>query len=221
MNQELKHRLVGALVFLALAVALWPLLFETRDQVLLDQSRQVPRAPTFNKYEPSQDIVQLDEQGSDVAAPSVPGSATQGDSRDLSGSPAPAAVAEAVPPAGGNEPEGAVQQDNSPVQDKEATGSAVEAGASAVQQPRLDDKGLPVAWVLQVASLSKRENAERLRDQLLAKGFPAYITYVATDSSQVARVFVGPKVDQQHLINVKKQLDKEFRINSVIMRFEP
>ncbi|MBL4826566.1 MAG: SPOR domain-containing protein [Spongiibacteraceae bacterium] len=85
--------------------------------------------------------------------------------------------------------------------------------------PKLDKKGLPVSWVLQVASFSKQANAQDLKENLQKKGYKAYTRRIKTKSGESVRVYVGPKFTKAAFAKDKKVIDKAFKVKSLILRF--
>ncbi len=53
------------------------------------------------------------------------------------------------------------------------------------------------AWVVQVASLSSRESADKLQAQLRAKGYTAFVEPVSLQGKDLFRVRVGPELDRK------------------------
>jgi DedD protein len=84
-----------------------------------------------------------------------------------------------------------------------------------------DDKGLPVAWVIQVASLSSADAAEQLKKSLQDKGFKAYTQVVKAGSGQAVRVYVGPKLSREQADAQKREIDRAFKVNALVTRFQP
>ena len=80
---------------------------------------------------------------------------------------------------------------------------------SAVKQPT--DKS--ILFVLQMGSFKDKQEASRLRAQLLLLGTSANIQDVRVDGSQWFRVTIGPSHDKAHLTQVQKKLAKK-RIDS-------
>jgi DedD protein len=85
----------------------------------------------------------------------------------------------------------------------------------------LNSQGLPDAWVVQVGSFSAKEAAIKLRDDLQAEGFKAYVRTIPNGNGSVSRVFIGPKLDKSQAQWVKTQIDKRLKVNSILMRFNP
>ncbi len=88
-------------------------------------------------------------------------------------------------------------------------------------RPALDERAIPKAWVIQVASYKTTAEAEGLRDQLIAKGYKAYTRTLTLNKAKVSRVLVGPKISRQKSLSLKKTIDKQFKVDSMILRFQP
>lgn len=88
------------------------------------------------------------------------------------------------------------------------------------QQPKLDSKGLPGAWVLQVASLGDAKKADELKKSLQAKSYKAFTRTVSKDNKKIVRVMIGPEVDANKLATIKKTVDRDFKVKSIVVKFE-
>ena len=145
MNDILKQRLVGALILVALGVVFWPIIFvQPGDKAVAQQARIPPRP----------DVVTTP-----IAVPDMAG---------LRASPERAVAAETEPV----EPP-APEPELAPVIDKPAPAPIVASQpvertrSEAPQKLVLDADGVPVAWILQVASVSSADKADQLRQRLL------------------------------------------------------
>jgi DedD protein len=87
--------------------------------------------------------------------------------------------------------------------------------------PNLDERGIPIAWVLQVASVSTREKADDLTARLIEEGHKAYNRSIRRDGNVLFRVFVGPVFEREKLIVVKRELDAQLEVNGIISRYVP
>ena len=87
--------------------------------------------------------------------------------------------------------------------------------------PSLSHEGIPLAWVLQVGSFSEKKSAITLSEKLLADGYESFIRDLKDSKNTISRVFVGPKIIKQTLINDKTVLDKKYGFDSHLMYFEP
>ena len=194
MNIQLKQRLVGALVLVALAAVFWPMIFETPQTILLNRQSQVPKPPPFEKFK--------------VVEPELARQAA------LQAKQNRASPVSSEPTAQANDSESEIQAEKN----EEAT--VIEKDTKSRHQ--LDGRGLPVAWVVQVGSFGQKENAEKLKEELRAKNLDAYTRKIDTPSGKAVRVFVGPKLDKQRAEEIKQQIDKQFKLKnpSMVVRFE-
>ncbi len=90
-----------------------------------------------------------------------------------------------------------------------------------VPQPSLNAQGVPDTWMLQLVSLSNREAATRLRDQLQADGYKAFVRSAATEKGEVHRVQLGPFLSKDEAQRHKKLLDQQLKSNALVLPFKP
>lgn len=86
---------------------------------------------------------------------------------------------------------------------------------------KLSEKGIPRAWVIQVASFKSEQRAEALLQRLQSKGYTAYSRKASTSKGDAFRVFVGPKVDKTRVWEIKKELDKMLNTKTLVLKFKP
>ncbi len=198
LNDGFRQRIVGALVLAALAVIFLPTLFDREGARYIDVTSQIPPAPDIKPIE--------------IAPPEpVAGAA-----------PAPAPE-EAFQPA-------VVEQRSNPepIKPESVAGTAAEE-TEKTEQPQkpkqdssliLDAQGLPIAWVVQVASYREESRAEKLRGRLMDEGYKAYTRAVTTDKGRFVRVFVGPKVSKADALAAKHELDQLLKAQTLVLRFK-
>ena len=226
MNNILKQRLVGALILVALGVVFWPIIFVEPDDRSRDVSQRMPPPPVVDttpiappdkaglRDEPLTDA-QLEsrelEQRVDAIDVAMPADeeAVQVDPGQTQ------SAAMAADP--GAEPVSAVVAKTTPA----VTDSRSRARSEAPIKPALDAQGIPVGWILQVASVSDRTKANRLRDELLALDEKAYIKQVKRGDETLYRIYVGPKFEQAKLDALKPKVDARFKVNSMVVRYVP
>jgi len=88
-------------------------------------------------------------------------------------------------------------------------------------RPRLDETGIPIAWVLQVVSVSDREKADELRDRLIKRGYKAYHRPIRREQGVLYRVYVGPVFDRARLAGIKRSIDRRFEVEAIVARYIP
>lgn len=209
MRESVKHRLIGAAVLAAIAVLFLPSFFKDRQQYQVDTNTHIPSRPSIT-------AVDFNEP-------------TQPDGIE----PAPSPENMFVP----DEIEEAPTGQASPVTQATSSGHSVASVATVSSVPStvssvatvepsvpampLNAQGLPDAWVVQVASLSAQAAANKLRDQLQAEGHKAYVRSVPGANATIYRVFIGPKQDKAQALAIKSQLDKQLKVNSLVLPFKP
>ena len=58
-----------------------------------------------------------------------------------------------------------------------------------------------------------------LVDQLVAKGYEAFSQGFQAGENMLWRVQIGPKVDETRFSAIKAEVDRAFRVNSVVVRY--
>jgi DedD protein len=196
-KNSLKQRLVGAFVLAAIAVIFLPSFVKENQPYRVDTDSRIPPRP---------DITPI--RFSEPQAPADIDAALAPETMFLSAD-------DQQPVADTLE---ALQE--RPPEDPTASAQK-QAQAPAAEDPSLDARGLPQAWVVQVASLSSSEAAVRLRDRLQTEGHKAYIRTASTPNGEVSRVFIGPKLDREEAQEVKVSVDKLLKVESLVVRFQP
>jgi DedD protein len=201
-RESVKHRLIGAAVLVAVAVLFLPSFFKDRQQYQVDTSSQIPGRPSIT-------AVDFNEPKQPEGIEPAPAPETMFVPAEVETEPAAAAP---ILPA-----EQAVAASSSPVRPI-SSGAATSAAVPVIP---LNSQGLPDTWVIQVASLSGQDAANKLRDQLQAEGHKAYVRAVPGSNTTSYRVFIGPKQDKAQAIAIKTQLDKRLKVNSLVLPFKP
>lgn len=216
MNDVLKQRLVGALILVALGVVFWPIIFvEPGSQPAEDQRRMPPR--------PQVDSSPIEPPDQVGLRPSIAVAARQDIAEvevaepETEPEPAPESPASALPQAGTDPAPLATV----PMAAETVTPATAPTRSTAPEKLALDKQGVPVAWILQVASVSSADKAEQLRQQLLAKDRKAYTRKIRSNGKELYRVYVGPKFERAQLERLKTDIDGEFGVSSLIVRYVP
>lgn len=84
----------------------------------------------------------------------------------------------------------------------------------------LDQNNLPISWTLQLGSFRQRDNAVRLRQSLRDARFSTYVLTADSNKGQVYRVFVGPMLNKNKLINFAEDIESKFEIKGQIIRYQ-
>ena len=205
MNDMLKQRLVGALILLALGVVFWPIIFVEPEERYAQEQSRIPPAPVIDSTPiepPSAEGLrasaewEVEDTGADQAVDEVVTVTLEQPSVEPAAADADPEPVSTVPDTRGTRTEPPVQ-------------------------PTLDGKGLPVAWILQVASVSSASKADELRDGLLAMREKAYVKKLERGQKDLYRVYIGPNVERAQLEGIQAGIDKRFGVKSIIVRYVP
>lgn len=175
MEQNLKQRLVGAIVLVSLAVIFIPIILEGPDDEWTPRSHSIPEPPQMD-YRASMQLPLPADTAPPAAGNAEP--AGEPDSSRTVAAPLPASPQPETQP----EPEPAPV----PVPQPEPVAAAKPATPPADTASSADT--LPAGWYVQVGSFSQQQNASGLRDRLTSAGYAARLQ--ATGSTY--RVLVGP-----------------------------
>jgi DedD protein len=180
---QVKERLTGAVILVALIVLLVP-------ELLTGPVRSAPRA---NAVASSSEEPPLRSYTIKLADETHPRSAAEHSGPEqpapLAPPPAPSAVAAATQPA-------AAEPSSSPPAPPTATtgGTTRASPAAAAAVPPAASTAGAGSYVVQLGSFASRANAERLARQVRAQGFP--VTVSQGTSGHLYRVRVGPAPDR-------------------------
>lgn len=93
--------------------------------------------------------------------------------------------------------------------------------APALVKPGIDERGIPIAWVLLVVTVSKKDKAEALVRELVTQDYKAYFRPITRGGEILYRVNVGPRFERRAIEQSKTLIDKELRVNSIVTRYVP
>ena len=220
MNDIFKQRLVGALILVALGVVFWPIIFVEPGQPERGEQAEIPPRPAVDTtpveppdragLRPSPELQSRREQA--AAEPTT---------EQLDPAPVPVEVEAGggaePPPAESGVQTAAAEPKPKPEPEPEPERTRSEAPVS----PEIDAEGVPIAWILQVVSVSSAEKAEQLRTRLLDMDQKVYVKKVRRGESNLYRVYIGPKFERARLEAIKPRIDAEFGVSSMVIRYLP
>lgn len=93
------------------------------------------------------------------------------------------------------------------------------AKPAATQSVTQDKRSSPTAWMIQVASLTVRENAQKLVSDLKKADLPAQMESVKVDGKTHYRVRVGPEVDFKTAERMAEKVKKDFKLAPKVLRY--
>lgn len=219
MNDILKQRLVGALILLALGVVFWPIIFvgpgaeKTAEQQVSPPPREVSTPEVADSDQTG--IGHSTVSAGDADSAPVDAPVATGEAEALVN-----AASDTAPPSPAPEPTGRPDSPSNtvPADTAELQTEAPEPQPSP-QTPNQDAE--PMAWTLQVATVSSAETAENLRRQLLEMNQKVYVTTVHSGGKSLYRVSIGPQPDRAELDKLKAGVNARFGVTSIVVRHTP
>ena len=201
-NIQLKQRLVGAIVLVALAVIFIPMLLPGEGELGGGiKGSNIPAEPDF-RFPP---VKKAPEAPPVADASLVP----------LGDEPADTKAETAVEPVKA-EPAKAEPIKQAPP--KPATKPVSKPAPKPTPTPKTtaDKSGTASAWVVQVGSFSDRKNAQALRDKLRKQGYASFVESINGDAGRVYRVRVGPELSKAAADKLSTRLSKEAGLKGLV-----
>jgi len=196
-----RQRLVGTLVLVALGIVFWPLIFvtpETREPIVLQPMSQRPAVDQTPIPEP--------ESFESSVAPKLP-----------------------EPPKNSTPAQEAADIQTQTDAESGSLAALPDSDSLAAPQPRVappsedplvDDQGLAIFYVLQVATVGSASRADELVEGLQARGYKAYSSRYVQVDDELFRVQIGPNAERAPLMRLKPEIDTVLKVDSQILRYE-
>lgn len=192
--------MVGAIVLLALAVIVLPMIFDGEGSYQPTVETRIPERPIIELIP---EVQQTRPIMTDAAAPTS--------------APAGTENGEPVIPAGVSDDEREQQASAA-----EAIGDIQESSEELTEtaRPTLSTTGLPEGWVVQVGSFQNADNAAALTSRLLAADLRAFERRRTTASGELVTVLVGPVTTRQAAQRLQTTLAEQEGIEGLVKPFE-
>ena len=201
MDPLFRQRLVGTLVLVALGVVFWPLIFvtpETREPIVLQPMSQPPAVDQTPIPEP--------ESYKSNVAPQLPEAPTH-----------PSTVQEAADIQTQTDAEA---RSLASLPDSDTVAAPQPRVAPPSEDPLVDDEGLAIFYVLQVATVGSASRADELVEGLQARGYKAFSNRYVRVDDELFRVQIGPNAERAPLLRIKPEIDAVLSVDSQILRYE-
>ncbi len=223
-NITFKHRLIGAIFLVSLAVIIIPALFDTPRVDSISSAESLPEAPlqaaweeldkieyTFSELPQAEELELASvEQQQLIQMPSQPQPTTIPNTvpnpEPMPSTPTPVPNPEPIPA-----PAPAPNSAPMPSTTSQIPETVV---ISATEKLILDH-----AWAVQLGAFSKPENAQALVKRLQDKGYDAYLEEMA--SAKLTRVLVGTKENKQQAAELLTALDKDMQLKGIVVKYNP
>lgn len=197
MKQGTKQRVVGTVVLLALALIFLPIIFDGEGSYQRTLSSRIPDPPVMRVMPdpvPERPVIQAD-----LTATNTPQSIDEDPRLDSQSNQ---------------------DQLEIPAEPIETSQPQVAELTTPSVSPSLDDSGLPVGWSVRLGSFSNSNNARNLTQRLLADGYRAYSREINSSQGVLTAVFVGPQVERDKADQLKQELQDEFELSGIVVKFE-
>jgi len=215
-DNKIKQRIVGALVLIALAVIIVPLLLDFRkdyDHVI--KGTNIPPKPDDFHVEvvplnPPEELKSLPAVEDSDEVKKTPSTETAGPGTSAekpATSPAKAAPKTAIA-------KPAVKAAKTTAASKPAK------EASEKEAPKQESTPVEEGWIVQLGSFSNKENAEELRDQLQKKGYKAFVDEVSVDGKPIQRVRIGPLDKKSGAQAIRDKLAAEMKLDAIVLSYQ-
>ncbi len=194
-------------MLLIAAVVILPILFDGQGSYQLPLESRIPAAQPFPE------VPRIEAVRPEIAA----------DSDQLSFQPyaEPVDTVVVATPAPSVEAPADVEESTAPPADTAPDSTtAATAVLPVVPPPVLDSDGLPEGWSVRLASFSSAANAQALVERLLARGHRAYARQITSSQGPLTAVFVGPGADRAAMLQLQRQLQDEFQLSGIVVRYE-
>lgn len=218
MDEGAKRRLVGAAVLVALAVIFVPMLLDDKDADGLGEPIVIPNEPAFDAASDEPGAPSDSDLTPLLPTPESPSGVVANGLDSLDGpaplpTPAPPQQETTRPPvAPGPRPK--ARSDPKPT---------AEPAPAQVRAAPTGPKPIPTgaaAWVVQVASLGSSGAAGKLRDELRAKGYSAFVEQANVNGRLYYRVRVGPETDRGTADSAAAKLQRETGNKPLVQRYQ-
>lgn len=219
MDNLVKQRVIGAIVLVALAVIFVPMLFESPEDELGPVGSNLPAEPDSVVRDRIEPLTLPEPPAEPEPAPQV----VLEEPADPSAANADAAIdaanGAAEPVA---QPEGiadtAAAQSAPPAAEPAAAAEPAPAPAAATA-PAEPAAAPQSGWIVQLASLSNKDNAMALRERLRGLGYTAFVEEAKTAKGVLYRVRVGPELERANAEKLRNRLQEQVDLKGIVTSY--
>lgn len=223
MDAQLKQRVVGAAVLVALGVIFIPLMLDNGGDSgpAVDLDIGTPAPTDFSSRVIPIDDAEMqrveEAMDADPAEFAVEVSAQDVPAADGSAEPIVAPASESVDAAGAeSEMESAAD-----APDAEAAASSASSAPTVSETPAAaaPPRTGVTAWVVQLGSFTTQANAEGLVERLKKSGYAAFIEPLDDNGKPTYRVRVGPELMKTTAERIRDDIAKNVELKGIVMRY--
>ena len=196
-----KHRVVGAIILVCVAVVALPLILS--DRAVAPPTQPVAEVPTPDTRVVVTPItpVPLPSNAPPATVKTIPSLVTPT-------APAPSSSAPSANSAVASNPTPSRNGASAPV-----TPSSVPAVAASAKP------AVTKGWIVQVGAFSDTDNANRLKENLVRHGYAPELDKIALNKTQVVRVRVGPYGSEAEARATLGRIQRELSVKGVVRAY--
>lgn len=212
MQQSTKQRIVGTVVLLALALIFLPIVFDGQGSYQAPLTSRIPDPPPVAVLpEPTQSrpviladtMPSVDEEEEPESSLSPSEEFTDDNLQDIVERIEQSSIAA-----------------NADAEDSDNAEIAASEPDFTRDPPALGPDGLPQGWSVRLGSFSDAGNAQNLLQRLQDSGYRAYTRSIESEQGSLTRVFVGPWLDRARVESYQRELQSQFQLAGMIVRFQ-
>jgi len=215
-DRQLQERLTGAAILALLAAIFIPLILdEPVTELPSAEPPPPPPAVDFDPvFQPAKDAAE--EVAGEAGTAPLKGVVLDGLPEAPSAPPPTAVKSPSPPPAAATEPPPTAVKPSAPLSSAAAEPPPL-APAAAGEGAEAPDDG--DAWVVQMGSFARQNNADALRDRLRKAGYRAFVSRHDGGGKAVYRVQVGPELSRRQAARQRDELRRKLEIKGIIRRY--
>lgn len=191
-----KHRVVGAIILVVLAVILVPL-------ILRDRAPSTPTPPTADGPPPETRL---------VVTPVSPAPLPDKPAEPVTIKTIPSLVAVPLPPTP-SEPS------TVPTKVSDTPPATIKPPAKPPGKPSPVATASGKGWIVQVGAFSHTDNAKRLKENLVRHGYAPELDKIALNAGEGVRVRVGPYSTEADARTAQARIQRELGIKGVVRAY--
>lgn len=230
MDNLVKQRVIGAVVLVALAVIFVPMLLDKPEDELGPVGSNLPARPDQSvadriepltlpeppvEVDPAQVVLDQPPEDSAAAGDAALAEVQQAETNTASDPVSEPNAAPAVTPA----PTDAPATTAPPAATEPPATPSPAPAATPVTPPATAESKTISGWVVQLAALSKQDNALALRERLRTLGYTAFVEEIKTAQGVQYRVRVGPELERTNADNLRNRLEEQVKLKGMVMKY--
>lgn len=224
-----KHRIIGAVVIVALAVIFLPLILKNREPVPAENNAAPVAAGSVetDQNKVAVTVVTPPIRATETATTAVVPQAPPAISTPVANPPVAALAETPKPaPAPASTASSAMPTPAKSAPTPASSPAPVPKGASAPAtakpvstKPAASTKPVSHGWVVQVGTFASTTNAARVQDKLRSLGQPVQSEQVSLQGGKAVRVRVGPFRERAGAVKAQERIQKETGMKVVVLAY--